>query len=105
MGIVDIDTATEGMIIDEIVNDQGTVLLKKGTALTENLIEKLKSLGIAQVYTLTAESNDRQDRISSAELPELEELEKRFSDVRGNAIMEEVMAAAKEYTEEKRRRR
>lgn len=44
--------------------------------------------------------NDSQDRISPA-LTAIEELEHRFSDVRGNAIMEELMTAAKEYITEK----
>ncbi|MBE9546023.1 MAG: hypothetical protein IMF10_00840 [Proteobacteria bacterium] len=44
--------------------------------------------------------NDSQDSISPV-LTAIEELEHRFSDVRGNAIMEELMAAAKEYITEK----
>ena len=102
MEMVDIDNAKEGMIINEVVNEQGNVLLKKGTILTKDLIGKLKSLGISGVYLGNAEKNDSPDNISPAALAELKELEYKFSDVRGNAIMEELMTVAKEYITEKK---
>jgi hypothetical protein len=102
MEMINIDNAKEGMvIIEEILNEQGNVLLKEGTVLTKDLIGKLKSLGISGVYVKNAEKNDSPDNISPAVSTELEELEYRFSDVRGNAIMEELMVAVKEYITEK----
>jgi hypothetical protein len=97
MEMVDIENAKEGMIINELLDEQGKVLLKKGTILTKDLIVKLKSLGISGVYVDNAESNDSTDNISPEALAELKELEYKFSDVRGNEIMEELMSAAKEY--------
>ena len=102
MEMVNIDDAKEGMvIIEEILNEQGNVLLKEGTVLTRDLIGKLKSLGISGVYVKNAEKNDSPDNIPPAVSTDLEELEYRFSDVRGNAIMEELMVAVKEYITEK----
>ena len=46
------------------------------------------------------QTNESQDSIPSI-AEELEALESKFSEVRGNAIMEELMDAAKEYLTEK----
>lgn len=46
------------------------------------------------------QKNDSQNNISPAQ-KEMEELEHKFSDVRGNAIMEELLDAVKEYITEK----
>jgi len=101
MEMVNIDDAKEGMIvIEEILNEQGNVLVKVGTILTEDLIRNLKSLGISGVYVENPEKSNGPDNISPAESIELKELEYKFSDVRGNAIMEELMAAVKEYITE-----
>lgn len=102
MEMVNIDNAKEGMIVIEgVLNKQGNVILEKGTVLTKDLIGKLKSLGISEVCVESAEKNDSPDTISPAVLTELKELEYKFSDVRGNAIMEELMVAVKEYITEK----
>jgi len=102
MEMVDIDSTKEGMIIiEEILNEQGNVLLKEGTALTKGLIRKLKSFGISEVCVENPEKNGSPDNMSSAVSTELKELEYRFSNVRGDAIMEELMAAVKEYITEK----
>jgi hypothetical protein len=102
MGIISIDNAEEGMIIVKaVVNEQGNVLLSKGAILTKALIGKLTSLGISEVCVDEAEDDESKDNISIEESPELKELEYRFSDVRGNEIMEELIAAVKEYLTEK----
>ena len=98
MGIISIDNAEEGMIIVKaVVNEQGNVLLKKGVILTKVLIGKLRSLGTSEVCVNEAEDDENEDNISIEESPELKELEYRFSDVRGNEIMEELMAGVKDY--------
>jgi hypothetical protein len=102
MGIISIDNAEEGMIIVKAaVNEQGNVLLKKGAILTKALIGKLRSLGISEVLVDEGDEVEATDNISIEESPELKELEYRFSDVRGNEIMEELIAAVKEYLMEK----
>jgi hypothetical protein len=102
MGIIDIDNAEEGMItVKAVVNEQGNVLLNKGVILTKVLIGKLRSLGISEVLVDEGEEVKATDNISIEESPELKELEYRFSDVRGNEIMEELMAAVKDYIMEK----
>jgi hypothetical protein len=102
MGIISIDNAEEGMIIVKAaVNEQGNVLLKKGAILTKALIGKLRSLGISEVLVDEGDEVEATDNISIEESPELKELEYRFSDVRGNEIMEELIAAVKEYLTEK----
>jgi len=102
MEMVSIDNAKEGMIIvEDVLNKKGNILLKERTILTKALIRKLKSLGISGLYVKNAEKNDSPDNIPPAVSTDLEELEYRFSDVRGNAIMEELMVAVKEYITEK----
>jgi len=102
MEMVNIDDAKEGMIVsEEILNEQGNVLVKGGIILTKDLIRKLKLLGISGVCVENAEKNDGPNNISPAESTELKELEYKFSDVRGNEIMEELMAAVKEHITEK----
>jgi protein tyrosine phosphatase (PTP) superfamily phosphohydrolase (DUF442 family) len=102
MDMVKIDDAKEGMIIiEEILNEQGNVFLKEGTVLTKDMIRKLKSLGISGVCVENPEKNGSPDNMSPAASTELKELEYRFSNVRGDAIMEEIMVAVKEYITEK----
>ena len=102
MGIVDIDDVEAGSIlIKEVLNEQGDLLLKKGGVLTEDLINKLKSLGILGVYIETAERNDSPGEIPPEVSEQLEELEYKFSDVKDNAIMAELLGAVKEYIIEK----
>lgn len=102
MEMVNIDNAKEGMIIvEDVLNKKGNILLKEGTILKKALIRKLKSLGISGVCIEDAEKNDNTDNISLAISTGLKELEYKFSDVRGNAIMEELMAAVEEHITEK----
>jgi len=102
MEIINIDDAKEGMtVLKEVLNEQGNVLLKEGATLTKPLIGRLKSLGISAVCVESAEKNDNPDDSSPQVPTELKELECKFSDVRGNEIMEELMAAVKEYMREK----
>lgn len=99
--MINLDNAKEGMIISEDVsNNKGNILLKKGTALTVKVISRLKLLGILEVSVVNNKENDSQDNVPPAPM-EMEELESKFSDVRGDAIMEELMAAVKEYITER----
>ncbi|HTY11173.1 MAG TPA: hypothetical protein VMF88_08870 [Bacteroidota bacterium] len=50
MGKISLDKLSEGMIIDEAVSDlHGTMLLQKGTAVTQSGIKILKTWGITEV--------------------------------------------------------
>lgn len=99
--MINLDNAKEGMIISEgVLNNKGSILIKKGTTLTADMIRKLKSLGIMEVCVVNTDKDDSQDNVSPEPM-EMEELEHKFSDVRGDAIMEELMAAAKEYITER----
>lgn len=101
--MVNIDNVTEGMILsEEVLNEKGEVLLKKGTILTKNLIRKLKSLGILGVHVKGEEENDGPDNTLPSLDTELKELEYRFSEVKDNEIMEELKATVIEYITEKR---
>ncbi len=107
MGMLKIDDAKEGMIIvEDVLNKLGNVLLKKGTALTANLIGTLQSLEIPGVRVedggnSTENGDDSPDNSSPAVSTQFEELEYKFSDVKGNPIMEEIMATVKEHITEK----
>ncbi len=107
MPMVSIDNTKVGMIIvEDVLNQQGNILLRKGTALTENLIETLQSLEILGIRVegdenSTENGDNSPDMISSALSTEIEKLEYKFSDVQNNPIMEEIMAAAKEHITER----
>ncbi len=108
MEIINTDNAREGMVITEdVLNEKGNVLIKKGVALTEYLIGKLKSLGISGVCVENAGEDDRSEEDDRGEdlPPDVSEkliaLEYKFSAVRNNPIMEELLAATKEYITEK----
>jgi len=64
------------------------------------MIRKLKSLGIVEACVVNTKKDDSQDTVSH-ELMEMGELEHKFSDVRNDEIMEELMAAVKEYITER----
>ena len=108
MEIINTDNAREGMVITEdVLNEKGNVLIKKGAALTEYLIGKLKSLEISGVCVENAGGNDRSEEDDRGEdlPPDVSEklitVEYKFSAVRNNPIMEELLAATKEYITEK----
>ena len=99
--MINLDNVKEGIIISEdVLNNKGTILIKKGTALTADMIRKLKSLGIMEVCVVNTDKDDSQDNVSPEPM-KMEELEDKFSDVRDDAIMEELMAAVKEYITER----
>ncbi|GAG05096.1 unnamed protein product [marine sediment metagenome] len=99
--MINLDNAKEGMIVSEdVLNNKGSILMKKGIALTADMIKKLKSLGIMEVCVVNTDKDDSQDNVSPEPM-EMEELEHKFSDVRDDAIMEELMAAVKEYITER----
>ncbi len=108
MGMINIDDAKEGQTITvDVKSSEGKVLLKAGTTLTADLIKGLRALKVPGVYVDNDNDSQGPANISSAgsaepdEPTELTELEHKFSDVRGNAIMEEIIAAVKEYLAEK----
>lgn len=107
MAMVSTDSAKVGMIIvEDVLNQQGNILLRKGTALTENLIETLQSLEIPGIRVegdknSTENGNNSPDMISSALSTEIEKLINKFSDVQNNPIMDEIFTAAKEHITEK----
>ncbi len=95
--MINLDDAKEGMVlVEDVSNERGNVLLKKGTALTEDLISTMKSLGIA-VLPVDSPGGDGDETNHFSAPTELRELEYRFSDVRDNPLMEELMAASKEH--------
>tara|TARA_B100002003_G_C13700934_1_gene352487 strand:- start:23 stop:352 length:330 start_codon:yes stop_codon:yes gene_type:complete len=103
MEMVHIDNIREGMILsEEVLNEKGEVLLKKGNILTKNLIGKLKSIGILGVYVKGEEDDGSDNTLLPTLNTELKELEYRFSEVKDNEIMQELKATVIEYITEKR---
>ena len=99
--MINLNNAKEGMTISEdVLDNKGNIIIKKGTALTADMIRKLKSSGIMELCVVNTDRDDSQDNVSP-ELMKMEELEHKFSDVRNDAIMEELMAAVKEYITER----
>lgn len=98
MKSISLDKAKEGMILaQDVLNDQGDIFFKKGTALTQSLIERLKSSGLSEISVENTEETKSQETAPPSVAKQIEELESRFSDVGGDVIMGEVLAAVKEY--------
>jgi hypothetical protein len=96
---IDLNNAEAGMVISaDTLNSPGSLILKKGTVLTDDLIKKLRSWGVSEICV---EGEDQEIPQPISKGMGMEELETRFSGVRGNAIMEEIMAAVGEYMAEK----
>lgn len=101
MAVVDINNAKKDMITAEgLLSPGGRLLLQKGTVLTANIIKRLKSDGILTLSIQDAgQHNDEKASLFLAD--DMEAVERRFSDVRDNPIMEEILCAVKEYLAEK----
>ncbi len=101
MAVVNIDNAKKEMITAvDLLSPDGRLLLQKGTVLTATMIEKLKSVGILTLSIQDAGQPDG-EKASLFSADDMEAVERRFSDVRDNTIMEEILCAAKEYLSEK----
>jgi hypothetical protein len=99
---INLDNAKEGMILlEDVLNDRGDIFLKKGTVLTQSLIDRLKSSGASEISVENTEETKIQESVPPSVAKQIEELESRFSDVRGDVIMGEVLAAVKEYITER----
>lgn len=104
MQTIDLDDAKHGMVIEEnVVNARGATLVKKGVSLTGDLIAKLKSWGITTLSVAGTGDPGPDETFAAAQVnaEELRELERRFANVRGNAIMDVIKTAASEYLAEK----
>ena len=84
----------------DLLSPAGSLLLQKGTVLTANMIKRLKSAGILTLSIQDiGQHNGEKAPLSAAD--DMEAVERRFSDVRDNTIMEEILCAVKEYLSEK----
>jgi hypothetical protein len=101
MAVVKINNAKKDMMTaEDLLSPGGSVLLRKGTVLTASIIKRLKSEGIRTLSILDAgQHNDEKASIFLVE--DMEAVERRFSDVRNNPIMEEILCAVEEYLSEK----
>lgn len=102
MPMIDLDNVAENMRISEDVpGPGGGILLRKGAVLTEGMIGTLKKRGVTSL-PIEADDPDREGMESVAQALSDEEIEARFADVRGDAVMEELLIAVKEYFAAKR---
>ncbi len=102
MKVIPIENAKAGTVVSEdVLNDKGNILVREGTELTESMIKKIRSLGISVISVNEEDSKKGDNKDSSESFAPLEELDKRFSNVREDPIMEEIRYAVLEYIEEK----
>ncbi len=102
MPMIDIDNVVEHMRISEDVQGSGGgLLLRKGVELTGGMIKTLKTRGI-QVLPIDSDDPDLVYMESAAPDASDDEIEARFADVRGDAVMEELLTVVKEYFAAKR---
>ncbi len=101
MGVVDINNAKKNMITAvDLLSPGGSLLLQKGTVLTATMIKRLKSVGILTLSIQEAGQHNG-EKASLFLADDMDAVERRFSDVRDNTIMEEILCAVKEYLSEK----
>ena len=83
---ISIDDAQEGMILTKpVANDNGMVLCSKGTALTESLIQRFKTMNTTVLYIETGVEMTEEDFAKSKDA-----IEKRFINISSGTILEKL---------------
>ena len=101
MGYVTLNQAREKMVIaEDILNAGGLVLVGKRTVLTTAIIDRLKGHKIPGL-TVHDPQPAGEPSCSTASPENEQDLERRFSLVRGDPIMEELLGAVMGYFSEK----
>ena len=101
MGFVNVSELKPGMVVlGEVSNKHGNVLLKKGDSLTEKNIVLLKSWGITEVDIATVENqqSDAEDNavLSPETLESIErEVREMFPEFQDNPLMEKLYGIVK----------
>jgi hypothetical protein len=105
MSKIAVEALSEAMIVAKDVYDiKERLLLKKGTALSKAVIEKLGNYGIKEIYVSDPGSGVDQDEaeIEAQRARDLlEDLERKFSDFTDNKLMNNLKEVIKEYLQEK----
>jgi hypothetical protein len=87
------DVATDSVLSDNLMNAAGSMILGRGTKLTEAILNRLRKMG---VETLAVDSSDAEQLlVERKEL--LAELELRFSGTEGNVYLQELKRVAIEH--------
>lgn len=83
-----------GMIVSrDVYNDNGVIVLKENTELTESIIERFKKMGIEYIYV------KGEKRFSKSKEETLKEVEKRFNRTEGKPIMDRIKRIIMEHIE------
>jgi hypothetical protein len=105
MDRVAVEALSEEMIIAIDVYDyKDRLLLKKGTVLSKSSIDKLKNLGIKEVYVVYPGSGDDsfESEIEVQRLiGQIADLERKFANFTDNRLMINLKEATKKYFQEK----
>lgn len=98
---ISVDQLNEGMIVDDSVSDlHGTILMQKGTAITQNGIKILKMWGVLEVCIDDASAEEHPLSLGLLIDPRFQEEAKRDVDVlfqhvnRSNMFVKEMMRLA-----------
>jgi hypothetical protein len=88
---VPITLAAPGMVLAKpIMNDKGMPLCAEGTSLTESLIDRLRAMNITAI---TVKGHPLGDAAVKTLDEKIEEIEERFTHVKGDPIMDKVREA------------
>ncbi|HPP06906.1 MAG TPA: hypothetical protein PLW88_06015 [Syntrophorhabdaceae bacterium] len=91
---INVDEAKPGMITSKpISNENGIVILKENTELTEAIIDRFKKMGIEYVFV----KGERKFSKSKEEM--LKEVEKRFAHVDKKPLMDKIKRIVTEHIE------
>lgn len=94
MSKISVEELKPGMITSKPVsNENGVVILKENTELTENIIDRIKKIGIEYIYIKGEKSFSK---TKEEMLTELEERFKRFED---KPLMKKIKMIVKEHIE------
>lgn len=95
MTTISIEEATPNMTVAEnVLAPGGAVFMKKGTRLTRAMLDTLRARGISQIQI---QSVTEATANKPADIIDVNLIEGRFQKVRGDEIMETLLAAVIEY--------
>jgi hypothetical protein len=101
MGRLSVESAMPGMVLSkDALTFRKQLLLPSGTTLTEKNIETMKAWGVAEIETAGSEGPTLEDieaRLAGASHLQAAgaELDRRFANVREDAVMMEILTIAK----------
>ncbi|HOP84917.1 MAG TPA: hypothetical protein PLM71_11800 [Syntrophorhabdaceae bacterium] len=92
---INVDEVKPGMTTSKPVsNENGIIIIKENTELTDSIIDRLKKMGIEYIFVKA------EKRFSKSKEDMLNEVEKRFNRMSNKPIMDKIKRIVREHIEE-----